>query len=117
VGVLTLVTHLPGDNERGDLRSSVAFSLLFVVPAITATALWVFLRFLHGAIGVDHLPFFPGLVVILSPVIVSVVVAHWTCRRSGTSRSMAWGFSIGAAVMTILFAVVAAAWFIGPVGD
>jgi hypothetical protein len=110
------VTNSRGQAEPGDLRSTVAFSLLFVVPAIAATVLWIVLRLLHGA-GVDRLPFFPGLLVVLSPVIVSVGVAHWTCRRSGTSRSMAWGFSIGAAVMTILFAVVAAAWFIGPVGD
>jgi hypothetical protein len=83
-----------------------------VVPAVAATGLWAALKVVHQTFGIDHLPFFPGLLVTLSPVIVSVGVAQWACRRSGTSRSTAWGFSIAAAGITILFAVVAAAWFI-----
>jgi hypothetical protein len=90
----------------------VAFSLLFVVPAVAATALWAVLKLVHRTFGVDQLPFYTGLLVILSPVIISVAVAQWACHRSGTSRSTAWGFSIAAAGTTVLFGVVAAAWFI-----
>jgi hypothetical protein len=106
------VTGARSGRERGDLSSTVAFSLLFVVPALAATALWIVLKAAHGTIGLDHLPFYPGLLVIVSPVIVSVAVAQWACRRSDTSQSTTWGFSIGAAIMTVLFAVVAAAWLI-----
>jgi uncharacterized protein YqgC (DUF456 family) len=108
---------LGGEEERGDLSSTVAFSLLIVIPAIAATALWATLKLVHQAFGIDHVPFFPGLLVTLSPVIISVAAAQWACRRSGTSHSTAWGFSIAAAVTTVFFAVFAAAWFIGDVGD
>lgn len=111
-GVLTHVTHLGDPNEQGDLSSTVAFSLLFVVPAVTAIGLWIILKLSDRAIGLGLLSFYPWVLVIMSPAIASALVAQWVCSRSGTASSTRWGFSIGSALITILFAVVAAAWML-----
>jgi hypothetical protein len=106
------VTHLRGENEQSDLSSTVAFSLLFVVPAVTATGLWIVLKQADRAIGLGLLSLYPWVLVILSPAIASALVAQWVCSRSGTGASTRWGFSIGSALITVLFAVVAAAWML-----
>lgn len=105
------MTRLRGENGQGDLNSVVAFSLLFVVPAVAGAGLWIVLK-LADRIGLGHLSFFPWSLVVLSPAIASAAVAAWTCRRAGTDPSTRWGFSIGAALMTVLFAIVAAAWLL-----
>jgi hypothetical protein len=58
----------------------VAFSLLFVIPAIAAAALWIILRVIDKAIGLGVLPFYPWVLVVLSPA-GSAAIAQWACRR------------------------------------
>ena len=110
------MTRSEGTEPEGDLSSVVAFSLLFLVPGALAVTLWIVLRGLDRAIGFGFLPFYSWVLVVLSPAIASAAIAQWACRRAGTGSTTAWGFSIAAALLTTLFAVVAAAWLF-PIGD
>jgi hypothetical protein len=102
---------LHGRPER-DPSSAAAFSLLFVVPAVVSAGFWLVLRGLDSVVGLGELSLLPWLGLVLSPAILSATIAHWACRRVGTSASIAWGFSLGAALITPLFMLVAAAWLL-----
>jgi hypothetical protein len=80
--------------------------------AVSATALWIVLKILESLSGLGQLQFYPWALVVLSPAIASATIAQWTCRRAGTGSPTTLGFSIGAALMTVLFAVVAATWLL-----
>jgi hypothetical protein len=110
------VTRSERTEPEGDLSSVAAFSLLFLVPAALAVVLWVILKGLDRAIGFGFLPFDSWVLVVLSPAIASAAIAQWACRRAGTGATTAWGFSVAAALVTILFAIVAAAWLF-PIGE
>jgi hypothetical protein len=110
------VTSQPRATGEGDIGSTAAFSVLFVVPAALAASLWIVLRVLHTTVGLGGIAFLPWLLVVFAPAITSAAVAHWACRRRDTASATAWGFSMSAAVMTALFMVVTAAWLV-PFGD
>jgi hypothetical protein len=61
------VTGLPSPKGDGDLRSGVAFSLLFIVPAAISVALWIVLRVLDEVFGLGELALYPWLLLLVSP--------------------------------------------------
>ena len=106
----------PRPRGEGDIDSTAAFSVLFVIPAVLAASLWIILRVLHTTVGLGGIAFLPWLLVVFAPASMSAAVAHWACRRHDTASATAWGFSIGAAATTALFMAVTAAWLV-PFGD
>jgi hypothetical protein len=102
-----------GSRSRrdGDLSSVLAFSLLFLIPAALAAlvgiAAWV------GRHAWDNTSF---LLLPLLPCVVAAAIAGRACTRSGTETSTAWGFAIGAALITGLFTLTVVAGYV-VVGD
>jgi hypothetical protein len=110
------VISQPRTTGEGDIGSMAAFSLLFVIPAALGAGLWIVLRLLDAIVGLGSIAPAPWLIVVLAPAILSAAIARSTCRRSDTPAWTAWGFAVGAAAITVLFTVVAAAWLV-PMGE
>jgi hypothetical protein len=71
------MTALPSPKGNGDLRSGVAFSLLFIVPAAISVALWIVLRVLDEVFGRGELALYPWLLLVVPPGILSAAIAQW----------------------------------------
>lgn len=67
----------PRTQGEGDVGSTAAFSVLFVVPAGLAVSFWILLRVFHTAVGLGGIAFVPWLLVVLGPAIISGAVAQW----------------------------------------
>jgi hypothetical protein len=90
----------------GDLRPVVAFSVLFVVPALS-------IALVAALASSDVLGRGPFLFWMVLPGLISGSIALWASLRSGVQKSTAWGFSISAALIAVIFAFFALAAVIG----
>jgi predicted permease len=81
----------------GDLPSTLAFALLFVLPAGSAVGLFELLRVLPRGFLDDDVAGFIGLVLV--PAAVTALVSLWACRRCGIERGTAWSIVAAASVL------------------
>jgi predicted permease len=82
----------------GDLPSTLAFVLLFVLPASSAVALFELLRVLPRGFLDDDVAGFIGLL-LLVPAAVTALASLWACRRCGVERATAWSIVAAASVL------------------
>ena len=88
----------------GDLPSTLAFTLLFLLPAGLAFATFELVRALPGHFP-DSVVAFLGL--LLAPAVVTAVVSRWACTRFRVETGTAWSTIAAASLLAAVCSVVA----------